>query len=82
VLVVTDSYYPEWIATVDGVTEPIIPVNLLFRGVVVPPGRHVVEMSYAPASWSIGVAVSLAGLVALFVLVIAFSKRATEVDAG
>jgi hypothetical protein len=82
VLVLTDSFYPGWQATVDGSPEPIIPVNLLFRGVVLQPGRHVVEFSYRPSSWAVGVVASLVGLVTLVALLAIFSRRASEVDAG
>ncbi|MGH2459378.1 MAG: YfhO family protein [Chloroflexota bacterium] len=63
ILVLTDSFYPGWQVTVDGVREPILPVNSLFRGVVLSPGMHRVAFSYQPASWRIGIIVSVIGLV-------------------
>ena len=35
-----------WRATLDGAPQPIVPVNLAFQGIVVPAGRHVVELEY------------------------------------
>jgi hypothetical protein len=61
-LVLTDTYYPGWTATVDGGTAPILPTDLAFRGVVVPPGTHHVTFHYAPASFQLGVAVAVAGV--------------------
>ncbi|RVU21841.1 YfhO family protein [Methylobacterium oryzihabitans] len=50
VLVLHDLYYPGWEARVDGVKRPILRTNLLFRGVEVPAGRHVVEFRFRPLS--------------------------------
>ncbi|WP_018263487.1 YfhO family protein [Methylobacterium sp. WSM2598] len=50
VLVLHDLYYPGWQARVDGVRRPILRTNLLFRGVEVPKGRHVVEFRFRPLS--------------------------------
>jgi hypothetical protein len=50
VVVLHDIYYPGWEATVDGRSEPILRTNVLFRGVEVPAGRHVVEFHFRPLS--------------------------------
>lgn len=50
VLILHDIYYPGWEATVDGAKRPILRTNLLFRGVEVPAGRHVVEFRFRPLS--------------------------------
>ncbi len=62
VLVLTDSFYPGWRVTVDGTPRPILPVNILFRGVALGPGAHRVVFSYQPISWLVGVVVSAVGL--------------------
>lgn len=49
-LVLHDIYYPGWEARVDGEQRPIRRVNLLFRGVEVPPGRHRVHFTFRPLS--------------------------------
>ncbi len=64
-LVMTDTYYPGWSATVDGQPTPIWPTDLAFRGVVVPPGVHQVSFHYAPVSFEIGVAAAAGALVLL-----------------
>jgi hypothetical protein len=64
-LVLADSWYPGWKATVDGATRPIHRVNHAFRGVVVEPGRHEVVFTYAPASFLWGAALSIAGLLGI-----------------
>jgi hypothetical protein len=51
VLVVSESFYPGWVATVDGQPARILLTDYLLRGVALPPGRHRVEMRYtAPAA--------------------------------
>jgi hypothetical protein len=50
VVVLHDIYYPGWEATVDGRPQPILRTNLLFRGVEVPAGRHVIEFHFRPLS--------------------------------
>jgi hypothetical protein len=50
VVVLHDLEYPGWEAFVDGERRPILRTNLLFRGVEVPAGRHVVEFRFMPLS--------------------------------
>jgi hypothetical protein len=48
VLVLNDVWHPWWQASVDGVPADILKANVLFRAVVVPPGRHVVRFTFHP----------------------------------
>ena len=68
VLVLSDTNYPGWHATLNGASVPIYPVNGIFRGVWVPAGAYEVEFTYWPASlswglslWGTTVGVLLAG---------------------
>jgi uncharacterized membrane protein YfhO len=73
VLVLADVWFPGWKATVDGKPVGIDPANLAFRGVVVPPGRHLVEFRYEPTSTYIG----LGGVAAAIVIFSAWSLGLT-----
>ena len=57
-LVLSDTWFPGWHATVDGTPAPIARANVAFRAVSVPPGRHRVVFDYAPASFRIGATIS------------------------
>ncbi len=64
-LVLADTFYPGWQATVDGAPAPILRTNLLFRAVALTPGSHEVTFTYRPSNWRIGAAISLLTLLAL-----------------
>jgi hypothetical protein len=61
-LVLTDTDFPGWVATVDGVPAPIVRSDFAFRGVVVPAGEHEVVFTYRPRAVRAGVWLSVAGL--------------------
>ena len=69
-LVLSDSWYPGWVAAVDGAEVPIERANLLFRAVRLPPGEHVVEFRYEPRSVRLGALVSAGSIVASIVLLV------------
>jgi uncharacterized membrane protein YfhO len=69
-LVLADTYYPGWTATVDGKPVPIVRADYGFRGVAVPRGRHEVEFRYAPASLRCGAGVSAAAVFVVVLLIL------------
>jgi hypothetical protein len=52
ILVVHEAYYPGWVAEIDGQPARILRTNVLFRGVEVGVGRHVVVFRFEPFSLS------------------------------
>ncbi|HEY8428699.1 MAG TPA: YfhO family protein [Sandaracinaceae bacterium] len=64
VVVVNETYYPGWRATVDGREVEIVRANALVRAVPVTAGRHRVQMRFAPRDGRILRAVWLASLLA------------------
>ena len=57
-LVLADSYYPGWRATLEGAVLDIHPANHLFRGVFLPAGSHRVVFEYRPRSFVLGALIS------------------------
>ena len=64
-LVLSDTHFPGWQATVDGELVDIHPTDMALRGVVVGPGRSEVVFSYRPASFRTGIALAAVGLLAI-----------------
>jgi hypothetical protein len=86
-LVLSEMYSPGWHAKVDGAETAIYRTNYLFRGVVVPAGRHTVTFLYRPLSVLVGAGVSAAALAAAALLLLAGRRRkvrsaSTPPDAG
>jgi len=61
-LVLTDAQYPGWEVTVDGVPAELHRTDGLFRGVMLPAGRHEVVFNFVSRSYRIGRVVSLGAL--------------------
>ncbi len=74
-LVLSEMYAPGWHAKVDGADTVIYRTNYLFRGVVVPAGRHTVTFVYRPRSILIGAGVSALALAAAALLLLAGRRR-------
>ncbi|HWL31932.1 MAG TPA: hypothetical protein VNQ50_07335 [Xanthobacteraceae bacterium] len=47
-VVLNDIWHPWWRASIDGKPADILKANVLFRAVVVPPGKHVVRFTFHP----------------------------------
>lgn len=59
-LVVSEVFYNEWHAYVDGVEVPIVKTDFVLRGVNVPAGKHNVEFRFISPSFQQGRTVSMA----------------------
>jgi hypothetical protein len=79
-LVLSDSYYPGWKATVNGKARPIYLANFMFRAVPVGAGESIVRFRYMPASFTWGLRISLASLVFLIVAAVALVIRSARSD--
>jgi hypothetical protein len=66
-VVVSETFFPGWQATVDGSSTPVYEAYGVLRGVVVGEGTHRIEMRYRPATVYAGAALTLLGVLALAV---------------
>jgi hypothetical protein len=73
-LVLTDSYYPGWRATVDGVEKPVVRADGIFRGVWLEAGRHNVRFRFRPPSVFRGAVLTVMGLGVVALLLSAARK--------
>jgi hypothetical protein len=64
-LVLHDTFYPGWRATVDGISVPILAANFNFRAVPVPAGAHTVSFRYRPASVIAGAVITALTAIAM-----------------
>ncbi len=67
-LVLADTYHPNWTVTVNGVPQHLGRVDDVARGVVVRAGRSVVVFRYHSAARSWGWVISVAAVLALLVV--------------
>jgi membrane protein YfhO len=81
-VVLSDSGYPGWHATVDGESVPIYRADGLFRAVALPAGTHEVRFDFDPRSVKIGFLVSIVSLVLTAALALFGRRRRTGARRG
>ena len=58
-LVLSEVYAPDWVATLDGEPTTIFPTDVALRGVFVPWGTHTIELMYQPKRVYAGIMISV-----------------------
>jgi Bacterial membrane protein YfhO len=61
-VVVAQSYYHNWRATVDGKPAELLRANVAFQAVQIPAGRHQIRLTYRDRAFQIGAILSLGAL--------------------
>jgi hypothetical protein len=74
-VVLLDNDFPGWRASVDGYPARIYQANFTFRAVNVPAGRHRIEFSYRPLSFTLGVFVTGGALLACAIILWSERRR-------
>ena len=80
-LVMRDTYFPGWSATVDGRPADLLRADVLFRAVYLPPGQpepHVVELTYRSRALERGVPFSLISVTLTALLALLPYRRLTR----
>lgn len=58
-LYLSEVYYPDWKVYIDGQPAEILKTNYLFRGVVIPKGKHKIEFKFESATYAMGKNISM-----------------------
>jgi len=58
-VVLADTYFPGWRATIDGQPAPFYRANSIVRALYVPAGQHAITLTFLPLDFLVGTAVSL-----------------------
>jgi hypothetical protein len=74
-LVLADTYFPGWRATIDGRSTDIARADYVYRAVWVPAGEHEVRFTYAPSTVRLGAIGSLLALLATLGLLVTGAMR-------
>ncbi|MEI7946161.1 MAG: YfhO family protein [bacterium] len=77
-LVLADTYYPGWTATINDAKTPIMRANLMHRGVLVPPGKQTITFRYQPWTLRWGIILSFLGFLSLLSLICYFYQKTKE----
>ena len=75
ILVVADSFYPAWQATINGEGAEILPANINQRAVIVPAGENTILFTYYPKQFIKGLKVSGASLTVFVILAVLRPER-------
>jgi hypothetical protein len=67
-LVIAQSFYPAWRATVDGADASLRRANVAFQAVAVPAGQHHVRVFYSDSKFRTGALVSITSLLLCVVI--------------
>ncbi len=67
-LIVADSFYPGWRATIDGIKTEIFPANINQRAIIIPSGSHMIKMEYVPRTFYLGLLISITTIIGLLVI--------------
>jgi hypothetical protein len=70
VLVVSQTFYPGWIAMIDGKESPVFPVDMALTGISLPAGTHEVLLKFRPRSFQLGAALSMMSLICVLALAV------------
>jgi hypothetical protein len=69
-LVVSQIYYPGWVAFVDGQETPVVRADYALTSVPLNPGNHTVKLAFRPSSFRVGLSISIVSCLCIAGLVV------------
>jgi len=69
-LILSETYYPGWQATIDGQPVPLLRADFILRAVPIPAGKHTIELTFRPLSFTIGAIISGLAVIMLVIFLI------------
>ncbi len=81
ILVLADSFYPGWQASIDSVENEILAANINQRALVLTSGKHKIVFQYTPKSIQYGAIVSVISFILLFSLFLS-QRKLTKIFRG
>ncbi len=79
IIVLSDSYYPGWIAKIDKIPTEIFAANINSRAIVVPKGNHTIKYEYLPQNFKKSTIISLAALILAIYLGVRLKNKAIKI---
>lgn len=73
-LIISDNYYPGWVANIDHQKYPVEKYESVFRKITVPPNAKKLELKYQPESYAIGKTLTFGTVVAILLYYIRSKK--------
>jgi hypothetical protein len=74
-LVVSDGWFPGWVATLDGQPAKILRADFLIEAIAVPKGPFAVQIDYRPWSFRLGALITVVASLALIAVLAAKNRR-------
>ena len=65
VLVVSQTYYPGWVASIDGHRTDVFPADFALTGIEIPAGHHQVRFEFQSPSFRAGLSITAVALAVL-----------------
>ncbi len=83
ILCLSEIWYPDWKAYIDGQSVEVKQANGSFRAVEVPKGKHIVEMKYESAAYATGSMISILFLfiaIAGYFTAVRFERKSKDIE--
>jgi hypothetical protein len=78
ILIIGQSYYPGWIATINNQPTQIIPANINQQALIVPKGTNIINLKFEPQSLKAGATITAISILIMAILIYFNSTKARK----